>query len=77
MTRTWADPRKGEAGGWAMYCDEGCGNQSDTRPRSADLPLEEFQDAGWFIGYPFGDVCPRCLAAGVQPTADAEWRRRR
>lgn len=52
---------------WIMVCDRpDCGTQSETFPDSP--PLETFRDRGWFIGWPSGDRCPECLAAGFKST---------
>lgn len=81
MTRMWVTgPPKpyGERPdilGWALCCDRrGCGYQSDTRPGESDLPLEEFQAAGWFIAAQWGDRCPQCMAAGLVEPDARPWR---
>lgn len=69
MTRRWVDdltpfPKDKR---WVMCCDEsGCITKSE--PSVEQQPLEQFVASGWFIGWTFGDVCPKCLAAGVVPT---------
>lgn len=66
MTREWVDEMTRD---WVMVCDEiGCGTRSEAFPK-AQPPLELFQDRGWFIAALHGDVCPACLAKGVEPTA--------
>jgi hypothetical protein len=46
---------------WVMRCDQ-CGHASRAAAAQADLPLEAFAQAGWFIAKLFGDQCPTCVA---------------
>lgn len=69
MTRTWisdSDQR------WVMLCDQlECTTRSEPFPEGHQPDLSLFAERGWFIAKKFGDTCPQCLAAGVQPTAEA------
>jgi hypothetical protein len=71
VTRQWIskkDPR------WVMVCDqEGCATKSEPFPNQPDLQL--FQERGWFAAKLWGDICPACLARGVQPKGEP-WRKR-
>lgn len=69
MTRTWVDDRMlfPKDKRWVMRCDQtGCTTQSE--PSFQQQSLDHFAANGWFIAKTFGDVCPKCLAAGVVPT---------
>lgn len=66
MTREWTNERDRD---WVMRCDEsGCTTTSEPFSKQPDLEL--FMDRGWFIAKKFGDVCPACLAKGVQPRVE-------
>lgn len=63
MTREWVSESNHD---WVMVCDEdGCRTRSEAFPEQPEL--EEFQKRGWFIAKKWGDVCPACLAKGVEP----------
>lgn len=65
MTREWVSEKDRR---WVMRCDQnGCATRSEPFPKSP--PLEEFQRRGWFVAAKWGDICPACLAKGVEPTA--------
>jgi len=54
---------------WVMACDvPRCRTWSETF--TAQPPLEEFRDRGWFVAKRYGDICPACLSAGVPPGTD-------
>ncbi|SEE83719.1 hypothetical protein SAMN04489740_2729 [Arthrobacter alpinus] len=68
MSREWVDDRSPFPldKRWVMRCDEtGCATKSE--PSVQQPPLDQFVAAGWFIGKTFGDICPACLAAGIEP----------
>jgi hypothetical protein len=69
VTRTWVG-RKDDR--WIMICDQlGCTTRSEPFPPGRQPQLSIFADRGWFIARKFGDICPACLAQGVEPTAEA------
>lgn len=47
--------------GWVMVCNGCWTTRSEVRARQEDLPLEEFAEAGWYIGE-VADWCPACVA---------------
>ncbi|MCC3333559.1 hypothetical protein [Nocardia abscessus] len=66
MTRQWISEKNHD---WVMVCDQpGCPTTSEPFPTSP--PLELFQKRGWFTAKLFGDICPACLAKGVQPKGE-------
>lgn len=77
MTRAWVDDMKKKPVDkrWVMRCDvispsgRRCKTTSEPELSQADLPLDRFQDEGWFVARNFGDLCPSCLAAGYLPWA--------
>lgn len=78
MTRQWVDDgaRVPKDKRWVMRCDVGSTDtnvarcQTRTEPTWKQRPLSEYVATGWFIAKLWGDVCPDCLAAGHQPTAE-------
>ncbi len=80
MTREWVDdrvraPRRGpdlRDKRWVLRCDryDARGRcPSQTEPSERPIALSAAIAAGWFMAATCGDQCPRCLAAGHQPTA--------
>lgn len=68
MTRQWVSDTDRD---WVMVCDQGgCTTRSEPFPKQP--PLDMFRERGWFIAKLFGDICPTCLARGVQPAAKVE-----
>ncbi|MGW4720842.1 hypothetical protein [Nocardia sp. NPDC004260] len=71
MTRQWISKKNQN---WVMVCDQdGCTSKSEPFPNQPDLGI--FQGRGWFVANLFGDICPACLAKGVQPKGEP-WRRK-
>ena len=56
---------------WQWRCDF-CFNWYGPRAfNEQDLPTyEQMIAGGWSIGKVHGDVCPKCLAGGVQPRSE-------
>lgn len=66
MTREWVSEQDRR---WVMVCDQdGCATRSEPFPKQPDL--ETFQDRGWFIAMKSGDICPACLARGIEPKGE-------
>jgi hypothetical protein len=59
---------------WVMRCDtfspsgKRCKTEGEPSPKQPELG--QYAQAGWFIGKVFGDMCPKCLAAGYQPSSE-------
>lgn len=67
MTREWVSEQDRR---WVMVCDQDwCHTRSEPFPDQPDLKI--FQGLGWFVAKQWGDVCPACLAAGVEPRGEA------
>lgn len=77
MSREWVDDAKKKPVDkrWVMRCDVGlfgragqstrCATESEPSVRQPEL--WQFAAEGWFVADKHGDVCPVCVAAGIEP----------
>jgi len=80
MSREWVDDKKRTPidKRWVMRCDVGLfgrGGQpqrcaTESEPSLTQPELWQFAAQGWFIAKLHGDVCPACLAVGIEPWAE-------